>query len=631
MVPLLIAALAASPVLVTPNGNDGAPRPPFASLPRALRYLRENPSVPKRIEVAPGDYSVNSSIQIGAADGAVRIVAKDPKRPPHILGGTVLNRWRAASPAFLQRLPPEARTHVLECDLRAAGIAEAASMSRRGFGANKSPMASELSFRGKPLTLAQYPNPGSWLRMKEVSADGFTFAEPRTANWAPNPDLWVHGYWNYDWADTYEQVAEMGPDRLKTVAPHGQYGYQPGRRFRFLNVPEELDQPGEYYLDRAAGKAYLWPPSAPKPGDLAISQLGEPLFRIKDAQKVVLSNLVLETGRDAAALIEGGEGVRMESCLIRGFGSDGVRIEGGKGHALVGCDFTEIGEAPVILSGGDRGTLTPAGHLVDDCRFWNYSRVCRTYRPAVALYGVGNRIVRCSFSDAPHSAIILSGNDHVIEGNDFRRVCLETGDAGAVYMGRDATMRGNIVRRNLFEEINPRVTTEGNFTDVMSVYLDDCWCGTLVEDNVFAGTGTGIMLGGGKDNVIRGNTFVNNHPAIHFDARGKGWAAKLFGKGGEWGFIEKIEAVKVDQPPYSRYPGLPEIWKTDLPFPTGNRIENNRAYDGAWIRYLDGVTAKDHGNTGNLVRKEVPSDWRKELSLGQMGVRTKTGRPGDRG
>ena len=33
------------------------------------------------------------------------------------------------------------------------------------------------------------------------------------------------------------------------------------RRYRALNLLEELDQPGEYYVDRAAGRLYFWPPA----------------------------------------------------------------------------------------------------------------------------------------------------------------------------------------------------------------------------------------------------------------------------------------------------------------------------------------------------------------------------------
>ena len=36
------------------------------------------------------------------------------------------------------------------------------------------------------------------------------------------------------------------------------------------------------------------------------------------------------------------------------------------------------------------------------------------------------------------------------------------------------------------------------------------------------------MIGGGRDNRVVGNVFLDCHPAVHVDARGKGWASFWF-------------------------------------------------------------------------------------------------------
>jgi len=61
-------------------------------------------------------------------------------------------------------------------------------------------------------------------------------------------NLWVHGYWAYDWANSYERVESIdrGARLIKTAPPHGLYGFRKGQRFYFLNVLEELDSPGEW-------------------------------------------------------------------------------------------------------------------------------------------------------------------------------------------------------------------------------------------------------------------------------------------------------------------------------------------------------------------------------------------------
>jgi hypothetical protein len=67
------------------------------------------------------------------------------------------------------------------------------------------------------------------------------------------------------------------------------------------------------------------------------------------------------------------------------------------------------------LWGGDRKTLTAGNINVENNWVRDFSRIDRTYTPAVLMDGVGNRIAHNLFHDAPHHAIRLEGNDHIIE------------------------------------------------------------------------------------------------------------------------------------------------------------------------------------------------------------------------
>ena len=50
----------------------------------------------------------------------------------------------------------------------------------------------------------------------------------------------MHGYWAWDWANSYERVQALDVDQhlIKTASPHGLYGFRKGQRFYFLNVPD---------------------------------------------------------------------------------------------------------------------------------------------------------------------------------------------------------------------------------------------------------------------------------------------------------------------------------------------------------------------------------------------------------
>jgi hypothetical protein len=60
-----------------------------------------------------------------------------------------------------------------------------------------------------------------------------------------------------------------------------------GQRFYFLNVLEELDEPGEWHLDRAAGILYFWPPAPVGEGKARVSVLEQPMVSMRDVQHVL--------------------------------------------------------------------------------------------------------------------------------------------------------------------------------------------------------------------------------------------------------------------------------------------------------------------------------------------------------
>ncbi|RYG76419.1 hypothetical protein EON77_10460, partial [bacterium] len=305
----------------------------------------------------------------------------------------------------------------------------------------------------------------------------------------------------------------------------------------------------------------------------------------------------------------------------------GVAIDGAKDSGVVGCDLTGLGARGIQLIGGDRKTLTPANLYAKDNHIWAYSRWPRTYQPGVAIEGVGARVSNNLIEDAPHNAILMTGNDHTIELNDVRRVCLETGDSGAVYMGQDQTMRGHRIRFNRFREIVPTVNTAGAFTNVMSVYLDDQWSGTTIFGNVFEGKGTGVLIGGGRDNRTENNVFIGKDPAFHIDQRGKDWA-----KGKEADYRKRAAETKIDQPPYStRYPEIETLLTEDLMLATRNTFVRNIVAGKRPFWFQDGLTEASVGAKDNAMLPDMTLAQALKMAppgfipipLDKIGLRTK--------
>jgi hypothetical protein len=135
----------------------------------------------------------------------------------------------------------------------------------------------------------------------------------------------------------------------------------------------------------------------------------------------------------------------------------------------------------------------------------------------------------------------------------------------------------------------------------MSVYLDDCACGTTIFGNIFERAGRAAMIGGGRDNTIENNIFVDCNPAIHVDGRGEGWMKKEFFDPTAT-IMTSLKAVPYRQPPYStRYPHLADILEDQPGLPKYNRILRNICTGPKWIEWLDGLNENKVEVRDNMV------------------------------
>lgn len=629
---------------VAPSGDDanaGTAQKPFATLLKARDAARAARAHGETVAVIlhGGVYRLEKTLDLNAADSgtaAAPVVWKAaPGETVRIVGGVTVppNAIKPVTDgALLSRiLDADARRHLLEIDLAALGVKDFGQVGPRGFARPYLAAPVELFVNSAPMPLVRWPkldeplipigkvlDTGSITRNGEKPTRGgkFVVKTDRPKSWSRPGDIWISGLFNHGYADDTVGLAKIEESTnglvFSTVQPH-MYGFssgQPWNTWYALNVVEEIAQPGEYAVDRAAGKVYFLPPPDVDlaKSEVMISTLGEPLVALLNASHVRFENIVFEISRGVGVYLERGESSVLSGCVFRNLGIIGACIgqgikpdllyrhaftgepasqelgslqqhiydnpgfnrQGGGGHRIENCQFYNLGAGGISLGGGDRKTLTPASNTIFNCELHDFNRWNRSYKAGVNIDGVGNRIQHCLIYNAPGTAILLHGNDHLIENNEVHHVMQEGDDMGAFYMGRDATEFSNVIRNNYFHDIG-----FGRTRSTWTIYYDDGACGSEAYGNLFvrAGRGGTFLIGGGKYNATHDNIFVDCALPIRIDNRQQSWNKGQIAKGG---IIEqRYDLMQAGQPPFSvHYPQLAKFWQ-DNPAKPADPVERN--------------------------------------------------------
>jgi len=351
------------------------------------------------------------------------------------------------------------------------------------------------------------------------------------------------------------------------------YGFIANARYYALNLLEELDAPNEYYLDRQTGTLYLIPPEKFSPSDEIVVSVGDSVISMQGTQYVTLQNLRIEFAQTTAVIIQNANQVQVVGCTVANNGAHSVDLNG-RSSSVSSCTVFGNGCSGIRVSGGDRNSLTKGNIMVKDNHIYEYSRWIRTYNPGVHWEGVGHIIQGNNIHDAPHNGMLGGGNDCLFTENFFSNLCYEVSDSGAFYTGRSWIDRGNVLRDNIFENIYMKEPVHLGWPSVQAVYLDDQMSGWQVENNTFFNCSTGILVGGGRNNVVTNNHFTNCTLDIHFDNRGMNWQKDMCAPGGE--FEQQLNSVHYKQAPWSKeYPELVTIMQDHPCIPVYNHIDDN--------------------------------------------------------
>ncbi|TLX74320.1 right-handed parallel beta-helix repeat-containing protein [Labilibacter sediminis] len=616
-----------------------------------------------------GEYKVSKGFKLhamhsGTAEAPLVIKAQKGEEVVLFGGEYLQKKWfnPVADKGFTSKLTdPAAADHILVADLKAHGIKDFGEISRHGWMLEPHTRVAPvgLVIGGERMELSRWPNKDEQSEyLDEMSAgEGLkgmvSFTEiiekgprkPRKYNWYEDPEFMGKGgtfavdfdrmkYWNQPdkvwldgvlgttWEWTYNKIASVDVEKKTITMAHGELNALGGglhrcSHFYFENIPEEIDQPGEYFIDRKNGLLYLYPPVAFNKKSVFLSSLADDVFSCFESKHITFKGLTIDAGRKNGFYIKRSESITIEDCEIRNVSMGGAYING-KNNLVAHCHIHHVGSFGVQLEGGNKKTLAPGNNVAEYNKIHSLAWDQKSQMPGIYMNrGVGNHARNNEIFDCPHFAVRMNyTSDCTMENNriyDLPTYHMFDGGAVYVYTGpREPENRGNVVRNNFLYN----VPTNG-------IYADNYAMGVYIEQNYFYNVsyldgewGFGaIMLNTGGQNYMNDNVFVDCKIPV------------LWGRGGYYNAykrnpdiqeawnksVEKYGNGKIESTVYSKYPTFKEFLKLS-PKDDYDEFKWPLSYAARNLVYNPNVPLKENANNpaGFFNRKnkvKVTDNW----------------------
>lgn len=461
----------AQEIYVSPWGsskNNGLKNSPVRNLQEALDkaivYKKKNTGATITIHVSGGEYRLDKPIQLNTALNNLKIIGAGAEEVT-IKGSKALNlTWKT-----------------YKGQIMVAKVNSQIDMD-------------QFFVNGEQQMLARYPNydenGGHW---QGFAADAI--APERVRNWKHPKGAVIHAMHSGEWGGfAYEVIKANSDGTLELTAGH--QNNRPSAmhpKYRMAeNVFEELDSPGEWYLDKEKQLLYYWPP-----GDVSLENakmegvILKHLIDIKGVENNPVKNISISgirfehaqrtlmepyepllrsdwtIYRGGAVFIENAENVSISDCAFTNLGGNvifvskynrGVRINGNHIYNCGASAVSFVGDASAVRSPsfqyekyvpleemdtlkGPKNNQYPAQCIAEDNLIYRIGRVEKQVA-GVQISMAMDIIVRSnSIYDVPRAGINISEGTwggHILEYNDVFNTVLETSDHGAFNSwGRD--------------------------------------------------------------------------------------------------------------------------------------------------------------------------------------------------
>jgi len=135
------------------------------------------------------------------------------------------------------------------------------------------------------------------------------------------------------WADATAKVAKIDT-RARTITTAEGYHYgggmstQQGIQYYAFNLLEEIDAPGEWYLNRSTGMLYLYPPTDPDASTIEIGLFSGPMVTMEGVSHVRLEGLTFDLGRYRGLALQDCTDCAIAGCTVSRMADNGIMVPG---------------------------------------------------------------------------------------------------------------------------------------------------------------------------------------------------------------------------------------------------------------------------------------------------------------
>ena len=607
---------------VSPNGNDlngGTIEAPLKTLEGARLAARKiaDGVLPVTVIFHEGEYPVTKKVTFNSDDSGFPLAPTTYKAAE----GEKVSFTGAKSldvSGFVTsedaRIHENAKGRVVMLDLAANGITRDMIDMTKSLDEGHAPIIAGFYLNNRRQILSRWPNIGYKI-IGQTTKGGvrrfnenpglsavMSFTDDAPLNWTTAPDAYIEGYFATEYWGEWAKIGSIDTQNRKiTFDNWTQYGVESGYRWAAINLLEEIDIPGEWYVDKNTMTLYYYPPYTLNAQEdvFEIGILNDSFISILGAEYINFDNLHFSKNANdysknsedvsAGIKIELSKNIEITNCTISDIARSGIYAVRSTGILIDGCDIYNTGLSGIhTVDCGDRQNLTSSGNIISNNRVYETGRDDSTssYVSVRIEKGVGALVKNNIVHKSPAGSIYYSGNENLIQYNECYNALRNAADGGVIYAGRSWSEYGSIVEYNYLHDYSIPELDHTNTPN--AVFFDDLHSGNTLRYNIMfsnrgttKGNATGIKVGGGRDNNIHDNTIINMYLPVLGENRTVNRGIDITTEDP----YRTLTEIPYNMPPYStKYPNMASIYSDIIAagnvfWPQNNKIVNNLFVD----------------------------------------------------